>query len=48
MNILVFCDEDLGVAGGGAQQVVQFVRALEARGHIVAGSGAEAVYRYEG
>jgi glycosyltransferase involved in cell wall biosynthesis len=35
MNILVFCDEDLGVAGGGAQQVVQFVRALEARGHIL-------------
>ena len=35
MNILVFCDEDLGVAGGGAQQVVQFVRALEDRGHIL-------------
>ncbi len=35
MNILVFCDEDFGVAGGGAQQVVQFVRALEARGHIL-------------
>jgi glycosyltransferase involved in cell wall biosynthesis len=35
MNILVFCDEDLGVAGGGAQQVVQFVCALEARGHIL-------------
>lgn len=35
MNILVFCDEDLGVAGGGAQQVVQFVRALAARGHAL-------------
>ena len=33
MNILVFCDEDLGVAGGGARQVVQFARALAARGH---------------
>lgn len=35
MNILVFCDEDLGVAGGGAQQVVQFVRALAVRGHVL-------------
>ena len=33
MNILVFCDEDLGVAGGGARQVVGFVRALAVRGH---------------
>jgi glycosyltransferase involved in cell wall biosynthesis len=33
MNILVFCDEELGVAGGGSLQVVQFVRALAARGH---------------
>ena len=33
MNILVFCDEDLGVAGGGARQVVQFARAIAARGH---------------
>ena len=35
MNIVVFCDEDLGVAGGGARQVVQFVRALAARGHTL-------------
>ena len=33
MNILVFCDEDLGVAGGGARQAVGFVRALAVRGH---------------
>ncbi len=33
MNILVFCDEELGTAGGGSLQVVQFVRALAARGH---------------
>lgn len=33
MNILVFCDEELGIAGGGSRQVVQFVRALAARGH---------------
>lgn len=35
MNILVFCDEELGVAGGGTRQVVQFVRALAARGHTL-------------
>ncbi|NOS79073.1 MAG: glycosyltransferase family 4 protein [Nitrospira sp.] len=35
MNILVYCDEELGVAGGGSRQVVEFVRALAARGHAV-------------
>lgn len=35
MNILVFCDEELSVAGGGSRQVVEFVRALTARGHAV-------------
>lgn len=35
MNILVYCDEDLGVAGGGSRQVVEFVRALAVRGHAV-------------
>jgi len=35
MNILVFCDEELAVAGGGSRQVVEFVRALAARGHVV-------------
>ncbi len=35
MNILVYCDEELSVAGGGSRQVVEFVRALAARGHAV-------------
>lgn len=35
MNILVYCDEEFGVAGGGSRQVVEFVRALVARGHSV-------------
>ena len=35
MNILVYCDEELGVAGGGSRQVVEFVRALATRGHAV-------------
>ena len=35
MNILVFCDEELAVAGGGSRQVVEFVRALAARSHVV-------------
>lgn len=35
MNILVYCDEELGIAGGGSRQVVEFVRALAARGHAV-------------
>jgi glycosyltransferase involved in cell wall biosynthesis len=35
MNILVYCDEELGVAGGGSRQVVEFVGALAARGHAV-------------
>jgi glycosyltransferase involved in cell wall biosynthesis len=35
MNILVYCDEELGVAGGGSRQVIEFVRALAARGHAV-------------
>lgn len=35
MNILVFCDEELAVAGGGSRQVLEFVRALAARGHAI-------------
>ncbi len=35
MNILVYCDEELSVAGGGSRQVVEFVRALAARSHAV-------------
>ncbi|MCC6139915.1 MAG: glycosyltransferase family 4 protein [Nitrospira sp.] len=35
MKILVYCDEELGVAGGGSRQVVEFVRVLAARGHAV-------------
>jgi glycosyltransferase involved in cell wall biosynthesis len=35
MNILVYCDEELGVAGGGSRQVVELVRALANRGHAV-------------
>jgi glycosyltransferase involved in cell wall biosynthesis len=35
MNILVYCDEELGVAGGGSRQVVELVRALATRGHAV-------------
>jgi glycosyltransferase involved in cell wall biosynthesis len=35
MNILVYCDEELGIAGGGSRQVVELVRALAARGHAV-------------
>ncbi len=35
MNILVYCDEELAVAGGGSRQVVELVRALATRGHVV-------------
>lgn len=35
MDIIVFCDEDLGVAGGGSRQVVELTRALLARGHRI-------------
>lgn len=28
LRLVVFCDEDLGVAGGGSRQVLEFVRAL--------------------
>ncbi len=35
MNILVYCDEELSVAGGGSRQVVELVRALATRGHVV-------------
>jgi glycosyltransferase involved in cell wall biosynthesis len=44
MRILVFCDEDLGVAGGGARQVLELARGLVSRGHelrIVAPSPRE-------
>ncbi len=33
MRILVYCDEDLSVAAGGARQVVELVKALVGRGH---------------
>jgi glycosyltransferase involved in cell wall biosynthesis len=35
MRILVYCDEDLSVAAGGARQVVELAKALGARGHAV-------------
>jgi len=35
MNILIYCDEALEVAGGGSRQVKEFVRVLAARGHGV-------------
>jgi glycosyltransferase involved in cell wall biosynthesis len=35
MRILVFCDEDLGVAAGGARQVLEFAQALSQRSHII-------------
>lgn len=33
MRILLFCDEDLGLAAGGSRQVLEFARALAARDH---------------
>ncbi len=36
MRILLFCDEDLGIAAGGSRQVLEFTRALAARGHELA------------
>jgi glycosyltransferase involved in cell wall biosynthesis len=35
MRILVFCDEDLGVAAGGARQVLEFAQALSRRSHTI-------------
>jgi glycosyltransferase involved in cell wall biosynthesis len=35
MRILVFCDEDLGVAAGGARQVLEFAQALSQRSHTI-------------
>jgi len=35
MRILVFCDEDLSVPGGGARQVLELSRELAARGHAL-------------
>ena len=35
MRILVFCDEDLSVASGGARQVLELCRGLAGRGHEV-------------
>ncbi len=32
MRLIVFCDEDLGVSGGGSRQVSEFVRALGMQG----------------
>ena len=35
MRILVFCDEDLSVAAGGARQVLEFAQALSRRSHTI-------------
>ena len=35
MRILVFCDEDLSIAAGGARQVLEFAKALSARSHTI-------------
>ena len=35
MRILVFCDEDLSVAAGGARQVLEFSKALSLRSHTI-------------
>jgi glycosyltransferase involved in cell wall biosynthesis len=35
MRILVFCDEDLSIAAGGARQVVEFAQALSRRSHTI-------------
>jgi glycosyltransferase involved in cell wall biosynthesis len=35
MRILMYCDEDIGVAAGGSRQVLELARALASRGHEV-------------
>lgn len=35
MRILVFCDEDLSIAAGGARQVLEFAKALSFRSHTI-------------
>ncbi len=35
MRILVFCDEDLSVAAGGARQVLEFANAMSRRSHTI-------------
>ncbi|MBU6480273.1 MAG: glycosyltransferase family 4 protein [Nitrospirae bacterium] len=35
MRILVFCDEDLSIAAGGARQVLEFSKALSLRTHTI-------------
>jgi len=35
MRILVFCDEDLSIAAGGARQVLEFAKALSCRTHTI-------------
>ncbi|MDP3599297.1 MAG: hypothetical protein Q8S75_20105, partial [Nitrospirota bacterium] len=35
MRILLFCDEDLSIAAGGARQVLEFAKALSLRGHTI-------------
>lgn len=35
MRILVFCDEDLSIAAGGARQVLEFAKALSLRTHAI-------------
>ena len=35
MRILVFCDEDLSIAAGGARQVLEFAKALSLDSHTI-------------
>ena len=35
MRILVFCDEDLSIAAGGARQVLELAKALSRRPHTI-------------
>ena len=35
MRILMYCDEDIGVAAGGSRQVLELAKALASRGHEV-------------
>ncbi|UVT14221.1 MAG: glycosyltransferase family 4 protein [Nitrospira sp.] len=46
MHILTYCDEDLGVAAGGARQVLELAKALALRGHEVTVVAPES-HRYE-
>jgi len=43
MRILLFCDEDLSIAAGGARQVLEFAKALSLRGHTIKILGPQSV-----